>query len=522
VTPKIWIDVEDLFEYTLRNPRPSGIQRLAFEIYRAIQSRPDAAETVRFVRHQHARNSFRVVQWREIEALFVTMTETPRGQSNAPSRLEVGGHFGEARDSGPILPHTPLRQFVRKLVHRLPPLIRIRVITVMLTQATALRAWGALIGFLAREAVSWVAGIFHARSPANATPSDATVAPPVGGRYPAASDEEADEIFANTSAAGDILLVLGSPWSHPDYASLVEPQRRRGLKFGLLVYDLIPIRRPEWCDRNLVRYFRAWFDGVFPLCDEVFAISQSTARDVEAYARESGVSLRGPVRAIPVGTVFEHSELQATTPNPRPLPAAGTYALFVSTIEPRKNHMLLFRAWRKLLEERPRDTVPTLVFAGRVGWSVDDLMRQISNTDCLGGKLKLIEDPTDTELLELYRGCLFTLFPSFCEGWGLPVTESLYFGKPCLTSNATSLPEAGGGMTRLFDPDNLGDAYAAILDVIDDRAGLARWEAQIRRDFKLVPWSATADALFTQLGFPSAPSIESADALAPLVALNAQ
>jgi len=421
VTPKIWIDVEDLFEYTLRNPRPSGIQRLAFEIYRAINQRPDAAETVRFVRHMHATNSFRAVQWPQIEALFVTMTETTRGQSDKAPRLEVGGHFGEARDSGPILPHSPARQFVRKLVHRLPPLIRIRVINVMLTQATALRAWGGLFGLLARQTVSWASRLFHPKRGRGGT----AIGPSSAGGVDPDAAKEADELFATTSSPGDILLVLGSPWSHPDYASLVLPQKQRGLKFGLLVYDLIPIRRPEWCDRNLVRYFRAWFDGVFPLCDEVFAISQSTARDVEAYARESGISLAAPVSPIPVGTVFEQLELPAAAQSRRILPAAGTYALFVSTIEPRKNHMLLFRAWRKLLEERPRDSVPTLVFAGRVGWSVDDLMRQISNTDCLGGKLKLIEDPTDTELLELYKGCLFTLFPSFFEGWGLPVTESL-------------------------------------------------------------------------------------------------
>jgi len=131
-------------------------------------------------------------------------------------------------------------------------------------------------------------------------------------------------------------------------------------------------------------------------------------------------------------------------------------------------------------------------------------MRQIANTDCLDGKLVLIENPTDAELVRLYEGCLFTLFPSFFEGWGLPVTESLSFGKPCLTSNSTSLPEAGGKLTRRFDPDNLGEAYSAILEVIQDRAGLARWEAQVKREFKPVSWSATAEEILAGLGHPHA------------------
>jgi glycosyltransferase involved in cell wall biosynthesis len=116
----------------------------------------------------------------------------------------------------------------------------------------------------------------------------------------------------------------------------------------------------------------------------------------------------------------------------------------------------------------------------------------------------LIENPTDAEVSALYQGCLFTLFPSFYEGWGLPVTESLAFGRPCLISDRTSLPEAGGNLARSFDPDNLNDAYDVIRGVIEDRAELARWETQIRREFKPVPWSATVEALLTGLGHPIA------------------
>jgi glycosyltransferase involved in cell wall biosynthesis len=184
---------------------------------------------------------------------------------------------------------------------------------------------------------------------------------------------------------------------------------------------------------------------------------------------------------------------------------AGSYALFVSTIEVRKNHVLMFRAWRRLLEELHSDVVPTLVFAGRVGWLVEDLMRQIANADHLDGKLVVVEDPNDAELAALYQGCQFTVFPSLYEGWGLPVTESLAFGKPCLIADRTSLPEAGGALARRFDPDNLNDAFTAIRDVILDPNGLARWEAQVRRDFRPVPWTASAEALLTALGFTATP-----------------
>jgi glycosyltransferase involved in cell wall biosynthesis len=500
VSAKLWIDVEDLFEYARANPRPSGIQRLAFEIYKALRTRPDAHEFVRFVRHDTPRKTFQVVHWREIESLFADLTET------APEPPQIP-------PPAAILPHAPARQFVRKLVHRLPPSLRAHVIDVVLTQTTALRAWEGLFGALLRDALIRITRPFRllvslgGKSPARPQPEALASAPGI---------PECRDAFGQDSGPDDILLVLGSPWSHPDYAQLIRAQRLRGLKFALLVYDLIPIRRPEWCDRGLVRLFRVWFDSVFPLCDQVFAISRATASDVELYARERGLKLAGPIIPIPIGTSFgAASSLTSATRTPR-LPAPGSYALIVSTIEARKNHQLLFRVWRRMLEEMPARAIPTLVFAGRVGWLVDDLMRQIANTNNLNGKLVLVENPTDAELRALYEGCQFSMFPSFFEGWGLPVTESLALGKPCLTSDRTSLPEAGGKLARRFDPDNLHDAYRAIREVIDDPAELARWEAQVRREFKPVPWSATADALLVALDHPMAPAEEEND-ISPLI-----
>ncbi len=474
----LWIDVEDLFEYARTNRRPSGIQRLAFEIYRTMQAQYADTGLVQFVRHDSVRNSFRVVPWQDI-ADCSSVSRNPRSR-----RLSLRQAFL----------HLTRRRVgcLRRLVHRLPPALRLAVIDLLLAQAEALRAWCQLAEVL------WKGGRRRLQPPAVPQPR------PAGDRKTTTptNSKEGDHSFADRAARGDILLVLGSPWSHPGYAQLVQRQRERGLRFALLVYDLIPIRRPEWCERGLVRLFNAWFQDVLPLCDTVFAISQATAADVEAYARESGVVLPGPVRAIPIGTGFSCVPQPPAAAHSRPLPSPASYVLFVSTIEARKNHSLAFRVWRRLLEDLPADRVPTLVFAGRIGWLVDDLIRQIANTNHLNGKLVLIENPTDAELTTLYRGCLFTLLPSFHEGWGLPVTESLAFGKPCIISNRTALPEAGGRLARSFDPDNLHDAYEVIRRTIEDRSGLTQWEAEVRRDFKPVPWSATVQVILDGLSDP--------------------
>jgi glycosyltransferase involved in cell wall biosynthesis len=475
VTVRLWFDVEDLFEYARTNyRRPTGIQRLAFEIYREVEARYRGTGLVHFVRHSLTGSGFQVVGWSEVVTLFAGLAS----DDTAPIAHTV---------DGPALPRLPARQFVRKIAYRMPPSLRAHVVDALATQGKALRSWSKLISALARETLGIWPLLLRRLNKVTANDRASPLAP--------------KSSFADLAEAGDILLMVGATWSHPDYGGLIDRQcKARGLRFALLFYDLIPLRRPEWCNHVVVREFRKWIDSILPLCDAVFAISHATASDVESYAQEQGIGLPGPVVTLPVGSKLRQP-IEARSSR---LPPPSSYALIVSTIEARKNHLLLFRVWRRMLQELPHEQVPTLVFAGRIGWLVADLMQQIANTGNLDGKLLIVESPSDAELAALYDGCLFTLFPSFYEGWGLPVTESLGFGKPCLIANRTSLPEAGGDLVRSFDPDNLHDAYAVIRGVVEDRAGLARWEAQVRREFKPVSWSATVDVLLAGLGEPLA------------------
>jgi glycosyltransferase involved in cell wall biosynthesis len=236
--------------------------------------------------------------------------------------------------------------------------------------------------------------------------------------------------------------------------------------------------------------FRGWFEAAVPQADALFAISRATAADVARAAAQAGTPLARPVLPVPVGSGFTLAEAPGGA-----LPPEGRYVLFVSTLEARKNHVLLVRAWRRLLDEMPAAEVPTLVFAGRIGYMVADLMQELRNSAFLGGKIALVDHPDDAELAALYRGCLFTVFPSLYEGWGLPVTESLAFGKPCLVADATSLPEAGGALARYFDPGSVTDAVRAIRATLADHEDLRAWEAQVKREFRPVPWADMARAI---------------------------
>lgn len=483
----IWIDVEDLFEYALHARRPSGIQRIEYELCRALATLPESRERVKFLRHSSPTDFFRPVDYQAIENLFGNLVAE---SSSDIRRKAVHAEMpGPGNDTG--VSRHGIRGLFRRLAHKLPSDLRVPLLmayqhqrsSIAMTRPVA-RAMSQVVRRALRKAVA-DSPVCHAckdASPEHVSPG----------------------ISFDDARAGDILLVLGSPWFQSRYADLIrKAQTENGVRFALLVYDLIPLRRPEWCDANLVKHFRSWFDAVLPLTDILLTISKASAADILFHAEAEALTLLAAPQVIRIGTGFSSMSASPTSGLPardRSLPPVNSYVLIVSTIEARKNHLLLFRVWRRLLDEQRSDQVPTLVIAGRIGWLVTDLMQQLRNAAYLGGKIVVIEDPSDAELQQLYAGCLFTLFPSFYEGWGLPVTESLAFGRPCVISNSTSLPEAGGTLARYFDPDDLNEAYRVIRSTIEDREGLKNWQARVTRDFRIVSWETAARSLLACLG----------------------
>ena len=519
--PRIWFDVEDLFHFLLCNGRPTGIQRVCFEIYQAAMADPAIAERVGFLRHSTTERGLVEADWNELETLFHRVTESS-GPSE-PARLrpenvrkhvlaEIAGTAPQpvpdaaVSDDGLPQPAGGWRQKRRaRLLRRAFGLFPERLVrpavlfAVMQGQAGAAlsSATGLTVSALLRRS----AGVGVRRL----SRMKAILPRPKRAPHDRLPERKPVRRLADIVRRGDILAVLGSPWFELDYAELAGHARGRlGMRIMVLLYDVIPVQRPEWADRGTTRVYRDWYTTVLPLADVVFAISRATATDVTAWCKRDGIRLRNPVRALRLGTGFGGSRANVATDaeTAASIPSSllnvlqgRPYVLFVSTIEARKNHMLLFRAWRRLSEEMAPGQLPDLVFAGKVGWMVSDLMNQIENSSSLNGRLHVIENLADRELKAVYAGCLFTVFPSFYEGWGLPVSESLAMGKPCISSNATSLPEAGGTLARYFDPTDLNDACRVIRATIEDKAGLSNWQDEIRSSFQPVSWQATASAV---------------------------
>jgi glycosyltransferase involved in cell wall biosynthesis len=275
--------------------------------------------------------------------------------------------------------------------------------------------------------------------------------------------------------------------------------RARGCGFAMLAHDLIPELFPEWCTERMVQEYDAWLNDMVPRADLMFAVSQNTAADLVRCLAKKGHSVPAPI-VLPVGSCI--SELTAGSAI-----LETPYVLMVGTIEARKNHGAMMRVWRRLLETMPREQVPDLVFAGKVGWLTADLMQQLNNANWFDGKIRFIDSPSETLLANLYKHCAFTVFPSLYEGWGLPVTESLCFGTTVVASNRAAIPEAGGSLCAYFDPDNVLEAYEIIRGMIEHPERVAALEARIAAEFHCPNWDGTAFAVLRRLGI-EAPAAE--------------
>jgi hypothetical protein len=173
--------------------------------------------------------------------------------------------------------------------------------------------------------------------------------------------------------------------------------------------------------------------------------------------------------------------------------------LFVGSLERRKNHPEAFQAWGDLIACRGRRNTPLLICVGGRGWQAETAIGLLRESRALRDRVRVLPGIPDAALAALYRDSLFTLYPSRYEGWGLPVTESLSFGKVPLVADVPALRESGGDLAEYFDPRRDGDLLAKLQRLIDDAPYRAGREATILRRFEAREWRAVAQDIIEAL-----------------------
>jgi glycosyltransferase involved in cell wall biosynthesis len=144
----------------------------------------------------------------------------------------------------------------------------------------------------------------------------------------------------------------------------------------------------------------------------------------------------------------------------------GPFVLTVGDLQPRKNHLGLLHAFEETLRQHPH--LPhRLVFVGKETWYSKELHRAVMRSNVAGRVhfTGFIEDP---DLLQFYGACHLFVFPSFYEGFGLPILEAMACSRAVACSSATAMPEVANAAGILFDPYSVPEMARAIADVLLD------------------------------------------------------
>jgi len=292
---------------------------------------------------------------------------------------------------------------------------------------------------------------------------------------------------------GSVFLMAGAFWIVKSY-DLLRTLRQKGVVVTVFVHDLIQIDNPEYVDEKATHAFRRSLLDVGEIANFFTTNSAFVARELRRFLVNE-MDLRTPVYPVPLAT-----EMALSRPEPwaeeslRAEFGEAGYVLCVSTIEIRKNHVYLVNIWQELMRTGRTD-LPKLVFVGKWGWEIDHLQDLLHRTNSLNGMVKVLNSVSDSMLASLYRNSRFTIYPSFAEGWGLPIGESLVLGKPCISAGVTSMPEVGGKLVRYVDPVDVATGLAAVTQLLDDPADLAAWTKQVETDFKPRTWTEFAEEL---------------------------
>lgn len=261
-----------------------------------------------------------------------------------------------------------------------------------------------------------------------------------------------------------------------------------------LFYDAITWLHPEWSSSDRQKQFGEYLRSLVHF-SKVICISEQSSADLKKFWSDHNISGRAEILVEPLPANGIPVLSKSLKPPIRP------QILCVGTLEPRKNHMTLLAAMEKLWEKgRPFDHVKLVLIGRSVSWAKPNPVQAIKTLQQKGHPIEWLGTVDEARLAERYHACHFTVFPSLMEGYGLPIVESLLYGKPviCGADGAIGELSKGGGCltTNCSDPTTLAEAIQRLLQDNNLHTDLAQQACS--RSFRT--WEDYSSAIFSHLG----------------------
>ncbi|MCO8454191.1 glycosyltransferase [Burkholderia multivorans] len=266
--------------------------------------------------------------------------------------------------------------------------------------------------------------------------------------------------------------------------------RARDMVVAGILYDIIPISHPPFCAREVVDKFPAYLEALASF-DAIWSISRESLKEFQSYAMRVGLPCPPGEAVYLPGQFGARPRVRAFVETPDD---AVLTILCVCSIEPRKNHRTLVEAYRLLRARRP-DLRLQLVLVGHRFAEADDLIAWLQHMMDQDPSIKWTGLLSDEALADEFRRAAFTVYPSIVEGYGLPIMESLWMGKPCLCHSEgvmAELAEKGGCMTvNMLDEH----ALATAMEQLAEQSELRRRLSLDALDREIFDWADYGSAI---------------------------
>ncbi|SHN64913.1 glycosyltransferase family 4 protein [Erythrobacter sanguineus] len=269
--------------------------------------------------------------------------------------------------------------------------------------------------------------------------------------------------------------------------------RRRHVRPIHLVHDLIPVTHPQYCRAGEDERHRRRMLTVLDTASGVVANSAHTLDTLAEFAAAEDRTMP------PVAVAWPGTPVLPSVPA---RPASQPTFVILGTIEGRKNHALLLSVWQKLIRASSTGPAPRLVIVGRRGWQADEVFALLDRGE-FAGRVTEVGPLDDRRLASVLAGARALLFPSFAEGYGIPLVEALAAGVPVIASDLPVFREIGQDVPDLLPVDDAAAWCDAVSDYSQEPS--SRRDAQLLRmkKFQVPDWHehfTTVDALLDVLG----------------------
>ena len=215
-------------------------------------------------------------------------------------------------------------------------------------------------------------------------------------------------------------------------------------KISIMVHDMIPLDYPQFTKDGIPEQFRRRMMVVAKYADRVICNSADTQGRVQAYFSAWGST---------PDTIVAHLGVEPMTPKATPVVDAKSFVV-LGTIEPRKNHQILFEAWENLAETVPDAQMPNLHVVGKRGWNNQRVFTFLDSAPLMGRHIFEHNNLRDAELASLIANSAALLFPSHAEGFGLPALEAAQLGVPVICSDLPVFHEILGRAATYLPVDD--------------------------------------------------------------------